>query len=196
MTPFDLLFLLVALATVLTLARAGSLALIRRRQQALRVLRNLAVALVGYIMVGLTVSLIRPQRVIALEDPWCLDDWCLTVTAARSRVDDSQRLVEVDLRLSSRARRTPQRARFAWVYLIDQRGRRYSPDPEPSAVALNVVMRPQEAVYTTRTFRVPPNALGLGLVTGHGGPYCGPMDLLVVGASGCVFRKPTMIRIP
>ncbi len=196
MTPFDLLFLLVALATVLTLARAGSLALTRRRQQALRVLRNLAVALVGYIMVGLTVSLIRPQRVIALEDPWCLDDWCLTVTGARSRVDDSQRLVEVDLRLSSRARRTPQRARFAWVYLIDQRGRRYSPDPEPSAVALNVVMQPQEAVYTTRTFRVPLDALGLGLVTGHGGPYCGPMDLLVVGASGCVFRKPTMIRIP
>jgi hypothetical protein len=39
------------------------------------------------------------------------------------------------------------------------------------------------------------NARILGLITGHGGPYCGPMSVLIIGAGGCLFNRPTMIRV-
>jgi hypothetical protein len=35
----------------------------------------------------------------------------------------------------------------------------------------------------------------LGLITGHGGAYCGAMSVLVIGEGGCWFHKPAMIRI-
>jgi hypothetical protein len=101
----------------------------------------------------------------------------------------------VQLRISSRAGRVAQRAAGAWVYLIDGQGHRYSPEPDPSSVPLDVLLQPQESVTTSRIFRVPADVHDLGLITGHGGPYCGPMDILIIGEGGCLFGKPTMIRI-
>jgi len=101
----------------------------------------------------------------------------------------------VGLRISSRARRVTQRASGAWLYLIDDRGHLYSPDPDPSAVPLDVLLQPGESVTTSRVFEIPSGVRRLGLVTGHGGPYCGTMDILIIGASGCLFKKPSMIRI-
>jgi len=101
----------------------------------------------------------------------------------------------VGLRIFSRAGRVSQRANEAWIYLIDDRGHLYSPDPDPSAVPLDVLLQPQESVTTSRVFNVPADAHRFGLITGHGGPYCGPMAWLIIGESGCLFGKPTMIRI-
>lgn len=146
-------------------------------------------------MVGVAVAFLKPQRVIRTGDPWCFDDWCLTVENVSRTPGQLEISYRVGLRIFSRARRVAQRANGAWVYLIDGRGRRYSPDPDPSAVPLDVLLQPQESVTTSRIFRVPDNVHELGLITGHGGPYCGPGALLIIGESGCLFRKPTMIRI-
>jgi hypothetical protein len=36
------------------------------------------------------------------------------------------------------------------------------------------------------------DAARLGLITGHGGPYCSSP---IIGEMGCVFNKPTMVRV-
>jgi hypothetical protein len=194
-TLFDLVFLLAVLATLGTLVAASVLALAGRRSTSLRLLGGLAVSAAAYLVVGLAVALLAPPRMLSVGDPWCFDDWCLTVEKVATTSGTSGLAYDIDLRLSSRARRISQRARGAWVYLIDERGRRYPPDPDPSAVPLDVLLGPGESVNTSRTFHTPADARPVGLITGHGGPYCGPMDLLVIGAAGCVFHKPPMVRI-
>lgn len=195
MTIFDLLFLVAALASLTTLATAGVLALRGKFKEAIWVLTVYGVCLAVYLATGLAVSLIKPQRVIAMGDPWCFDDWCLTAESVQKTSVSLPPGYVVNLRISSRARGITQRANGAWIYLIDAKGRRYAPEPDPSQPPLDIRLGPGESVATARTFRVPDGVHQLGLITGHGGPYCGPMAFAAIGDSGCLFRKPAMIRI-
>jgi hypothetical protein len=195
MTVFDLLFILAFLISAVTMAFAAVFAVRGRLPRALKILRLYCICASAYLAIALAVGFLKPQRVISIGDPWCFDDWCLTVERVDRTAGPSQVSYNVALRISSRARRVTQRANGAWVYLIDDQGRRYSPDPAPSAVPLDALLQPLESATTLRVFHIPPDAHELGLITGHGGPYCGPMDLLIIGSGGCLFRKPTMIRI-
>jgi len=195
MTIFDLLFLLAVLASLATLVVAAVFATRGRRAQALRILLAYCVAAVAYLTTGIAVAYFKPQRVIRTGDPWCFDDWCLTVEQVSHALGPAGTSYQVGLRIFSRARRVAQRANGAWLYLIDDRGRLYSPESDPSAVPLDVLLQPEESVTTSRVFHVPDEVHQLGLITGHGGPYCGAMAFLVIGESGCLFGKPAMIRI-
>jgi hypothetical protein len=195
MTIFDLLFIVAFLTSVVTLATAAVSAARGRCAQALKILRIYGICAAGYLAIGVAVAFLKPQRVIRAGDPWCFDDWCLTVENVIRTPAPLQVSYNVGLRISSRAQRVAQRATGAWIYLIDDRGHRYSPDADPSSVSLDVLLQPEESVTTSRIFRVPGDAHDLGLITGHGGPYCGPMDILIIGGGGCLFKKPTMIRI-
>jgi hypothetical protein len=177
------------------MAVAAVFAVRGRLPRALKILRLYCICAAAYFAIALAVGFLKPQRVMSIGEPWCFDDWCLTVERVDRTAGPSQVSYNVALRISSRARRVTQRANGAWVYLIDGQGRRYSPDPAPSAVPLDALLQPLESATTLRVFHVPPDAHELGLITGHGGPYCGPMDLLIIGSGGCLFRKPTMIRI-
>jgi hypothetical protein len=196
MSIFDLLFLLTVLASVITLAVVAVFAIRGQRSRALRILRLYVACAAGYLMAGIAVSFLKPQRVVPVGEPWCFDDWCLTAEKVSKTPGAGARIsYQVGLRISSQARRVTQRARGAWLYLIDDRGHLYSPDPDPNAIPLDVLLRPGESVRTSRVFEIPPGVRTLGLVTGHGGPYCGPMDILIIGSAGCLFQKPAMIRI-
>ncbi len=48
---------------------------------------------------------------------------------------------------------------------------------------------------TSRKFEVPGDVGALGLITGHGGPYCSAMSLLIIGEGGCLFNRPTLVRV-
>ncbi len=196
MTIFDLLFIVAFLATIAALLAAAVYALRGRRAQALSALRNLGMCAAAYFVSGIAVAFFGPQHVIDVGDPWCFDDWCLSVEKVNRTPNPTSVCYDVGLRIFSRAGRASQRAKGPWIYLIDGRGRRYAPDSDPSAVPLDVLLQPGESVAASRVFQVPAGVRKLGLITGHGGPYCGPMDLLVIGASGCLFNKPTMIRLP
>ena len=140
-----------------------------------------------YLGIALAVDYFCPQKVMAVGEAWCFDDWCLTVENVR-HTDVSD---EVQLRISSTARRVSQRAKGAWIYLIDASGRRYSPNTDPNATPLSVELAPLESVRTTRVFSVPAGVRSLGLITGHGAPYCS-MSLLIIGEGGCLFQRPTL----
>ena len=194
MTIFDLIFLAAVLTSVITLAAAAVYLLRGRGKKSLKILRNYGLCVVVYFLVALAVDFFRPQRVIAVGEPFCLDDWCLQVENVNYTSNGSKDSYHLDLRVFSTARRVSQRAKGAWIYLIDEHGRRYSPDSDPSAIPLDVQLGPQQSVTTSRVFMVPADAHKLGLITGHGGPYCG-MGMLIIGEGGCLFHRPTMIRI-
>jgi len=195
MTIFDLLFLLAILASVVTLVLAVVLAVRGRLASAFKILRIYAIGALAYLAGGIAVSYLKPQKVLRVGEPWCFDDWCLTVNKVSQVAGPTDVSYRVEFTILSRAGRISQRANGAWMYLIDDRAQRYTPDPDPSAVPLNVLLQPDETVQTSRVFQVPNNVRELGLVTGHGGSYCGAMAFAIIGQSGCLFGKPTVVRI-
>jgi hypothetical protein len=120
---------------------------------------------------------------------------CLSAEKVSRTSNPPNVVYRVDLRIVSRARRVAQRAKGAWIYLIDDQGRRYTPEPDSSAVPLDVLLQPDKSVTTPRTFRVPAGVQRLGLITGHGRAYRGAMAFLVMGQSGGLFKKPAIIRM-
>jgi hypothetical protein len=195
MSLFDLLFLLAFLSSFITLATVAVAAMQGRRAKARRVVTVWGICAAVYLALSLAVSYTRPQGILRVGEPWCFDDWCLVVDQVSQTPAPPQVSYNVQFRIFSRAGRATQRANGAWMYLIDERGHRYSPQADPSAVPLDVVLRPNESVSTSRVFRVPAGVHTLGLITGHGGAYCGAMSVLVIGEGGCWFNKPAMIRV-
>ena len=195
MTIFDVLFLGSALAAVAALGVALVTALRGRWVHAGAILKRLGAAVVAYEALVLIVAGVSPQRVLQVGELWCFDDLCLTVEQVAKMPAPPQAAYTVSLRISSRARRVTQRAKGAWIYLIDRQGRRYEPEADASAVPLDVSLQPGESVATSRVFKVPAEAGELGLITGHGGPYCIFPGPLIIGTGGCVFNKPDMVRI-
>jgi hypothetical protein len=195
MSIFDLLFLASALATVITLPVAAISALRGRGAKALRIVRTYGICAAAYFVIALAFDFFKPQRVIAVAEPWCFDDWCLQVENIERAPRGSKVSYDVKIRIYSTARGISQRANGAWIYLIDEQGRRYSAKPNPSTKPLTVKLGPEQSVSTSRAFEVPAEVRTVGLITGHGGPYCGAMSLLIIGEGGCLFNRPTLIRI-
>jgi hypothetical protein len=194
MSVFDLIFIGTVLGTIV----AGILVLVDivrgRLAQAARIVAACSIGAAVYLATGLTVSYFKPQHIVSIGEPWCFDDWCLQVKNV-NRLPSATRAYKVDFRMFSRAGRVSQRASGAWVYLIDGNGRRYEPDSDPGSVPLDVLLRPRESVEASRVFQVAGDAANLGLITGHGGPYCGIMSTLIIGEATCLYNKPTMVRI-
>ena len=195
MSIFDLVFLASALATAIVIVTL-LIALVRGRWTTVRRLGIGWLAFAAtYVVISLAVSYLRPQRIVSVGDPWCFDDWCLTAQKVTILPGSRDSRYQVEMQISSHARRVTQRAKGAWIYLIDEDGHRYDPKPDSSQAPLDVVLGPQQSVLTSRDFEVPNRVHTVGLITGHGGPYCGAMSVLVIGDGGCWFRKPPMIRI-
>jgi hypothetical protein len=194
MTIFDLLFIAVVFASLATLITAAIAAIRGHRAHALGILRKFCVCAIAYLTIVVMVALVSPQRVLNAGDPWCFDDWCLSVESVSRTPAPPQVSCQVSLRIFSQARRVSQRAKGAWIYVIDQHGNRYAPEPDPSAAPLDVLLQPGESVTTSRVFKLPADAGDLGLITGHGGPGCFP-GCFIIGADASLFHKRTFVRL-
>jgi hypothetical protein len=193
MSIFDLLFVVLFLASVATLVVAGNSAFRGRGVRALRILRRFAVCAGVYLGVVAISSAFWPRRVLRVGDPVCFDDWCICVEKVNTiPPPDGMRYV-VALRLSSSARRISQREKGVVTYLSDDRGRRYDPVPEESNVPFDVLLGPQASVAVTRVFDLPAYAHPAGLVITHEGGF--PIRWFLIGEESW-FHKPTIVRIP
>lgn len=193
MTIFDFFFLFLVLVSLGTWATALTAALRGQAKRALHILRNFGMAALAYLMVVALVEFLAPQRVLRVGEPWCFDDWCLSVESVHRIPVPPQVSYEVSLRVFSRALRVSQSAKGAWVYLIDDRGNRYGPAPAASEAPLDVRLAPGESMTTSRTFRVPADAGALGLITGHGGPVWLPA--LIIADEASLFHKRTFVQL-
>ena len=150
MSPFDLLFIFLFLAAVSALMAAAWFAISRQFGRSRTILFRLLVGAVAYMAVVIAMSLILPRRVVKIGDIQCFDDWCVSIAGFRRTLEGARVSYNVDLRLSSCARRISQREHNLAVYLTDDRGRRYDPVADKSAAPFNVLLRPQEAVVVSR----------------------------------------------
>jgi hypothetical protein len=192
MTLFDLLFIVLALAAVVSLVVAAGAALTGHRRTAGRVLMRLAGAAVTYLAVVYAVALASSAPVLALGEDNCSDDWCMAVTAVREVPDAAERTYDVTFRLSSRARRVSQRERGVLVYMRDAGGRRYEGESGPADAPFDVQLGPSETVTTHRRFVLPPGAAARDVVLTRGGipfPAC-----FIIGEASELLH-PAAVRI-
>jgi hypothetical protein len=192
MTTFDVIFIIAFLATVVLLMATVVATIGGRLRRALGRLLGLGVFVTVYLAVVIVVSLTSPQRLFAVNEPQCFDDWCISVdhvgqTPARARVSYA-----VTLRLFSRARSRAQRERGVNVYLLDDRGQRYEPRADPQAISLNARLDPGESLIATRRFTVPADIHNPGLVIAHK-RFPG---MFIIGDDQSLFHKPLVIRFP
>src|ERR1700741_1553704 len=134
MSLLELSFLLAVLVSAITLIAVVVLTFRGRRRQALTLVGVFGICVVSYLAAGVLISFAAPQRILRVGEPWCFDDWCLSVEQVNRASGPVENSYLVSLRIFSRARRVAQRANGAWIYLIDDRRHLYPPHPDPSAV--------------------------------------------------------------
>jgi hypothetical protein len=189
---FDLLFIAVLLASVVTVIAAAIAGIRGQSARAFRILRILGICAGIYLLTATVVRFLLPLRVLTIGDAQCSDDWCITVESVkRPPATGPEIYYEVIFRISSSARRVPQREKGLSTYLIDGRGRRFDPAPEMSHIPLDVMLEPEQTVTVPRTFRIPADAHQLNLVVAHEGGI--PMHWFIIGRSP--FDKSTVVRL-
>lgn len=192
MTVFDLIFIGVFFTTLILLMAAAVAAMRGHGRVALGLLGGLGVCIAAYLVVVGVTSLVSPRRMIALNEPQCFDDWCVAVDQVDRTPAGTNSAYTVTLRLFSRARGRAQRENGVNVYVLDDQGRRYEPQPDPQAVPFNQLLSPGESVRAIRRFLVPANAHNPGLVITHG-RFPG---LFIIGDEQSLFHKPSIIQFP
>ncbi len=195
MNIFDLLFIVLLLAAVVSLASAGIAAACGKRASALRILRILGVSAAIYFGIVCMVSAATPGKVLSPGDPRCFDDWCISVEGAQRIKEPSAISYDVTLRISSRARRISQRENSVVVYVTDDRWRRFDSIPRNSDVPLNTLLGPGESIIAHRVFHLPADSRGVGAVVAHEGSALGCFPGCLVITENEWFRKPAVTRL-
>jgi len=193
-TIFDLLFVLLFLAGALSLIGACISLLRGRRTRAFRLARGLAVGVLVYLGIVAVVGIGSPQVVRRLREDQCSDDWCIAVDSIRGDTSAASTTYDVDLRLSSRARRTAQRERFVVVYVLSESGQRFDATPDAAAIPFDTLLQAGETIHVRRRFAVPPRAGRAGVVVAREGGYRFP-GCCIIGDESSVFHKHAITPI-
>lgn len=192
MTAFDLVFVIVFFSVLGMLAAAALAALRRQPSKALGRLRTLGLFLASYLLVVALTSVISPRKSVPIGEARCFDDWCVSVKGIERSPADGGSSYNVALELHSRARARAQRENGVSVYVLDERGRRYEPSPDSSAVPLDTMLSPGASVIATRRFYLPSDVREAGLVVAHGW-FPG---LFIIGDDQSLLHKPTVTPLP
>ncbi len=209
MTIFDGVLILAVFGCTLALFSLCYFFLRRQWTRARRVLLVLGSFIVLYAAVLLSVSLLSPQRVFAMHQDRCFDDWCISVERVmqQSSVDVAPTVVRahgtfylVTVRISSHARAITQRALDVQIYLLDVKGQHYDP-ASPGQQALDAMgqggrpldseLAPGGSFTRTIVFDLPKSSSHLALGVTHG---LFP-DVLVIGSEQSFLHKPTIILL-
>ena len=208
---FELLFLVVFLASVVTLAAIIRAVVQGRRQSAVKLLAGYATGAALYLGTVVAVSLGSPQRVLTIGEDRCFDDWCIAVdnVTVTRELGPGERATKangvfyvVSLRLSNRARGRAQRASSAAVHLMDGRGRRYEysgPGQEAfeaqdgPAAPLTATIPVGQFLTTVQVFDLPTDAQDVSLTVEH--PVGLSPGLLIIQDEASLFHQPTIVRL-
>lgn len=209
MTIFDLVLILAVLGSVIALCALFYFLLRRQWRWARRVALAFISVVVLYAVTLVGVALLSPQRVLAMHQDRCFDDWCLsvervvqqpTVGVAPAVVTAHKEFYLVTVRVTSQARAISQRALDVQVYLLDAQGQRYDSSVSGQQAldmagqggqALSTELAPGGSFTRTIVFDLPRGLAHLALVVTHG---LFP-DLLVIGSEQSFLHKPTIIEL-
>lgn len=174
MSIFDLLLILLVLATAVGIVIAVASLFLRRRAVAGRFLAGVVMAWTVYLGVGAVVALSAPQHIMALGEDRCFDEMCFAVTgwnrmpspmAARGATSASRSFYVVAVRIKNRSRGRAQRELGRKGVLIDRSGRVYevsregmhelSPVGGPPFPGLDAEVGPGQILETELVFELP-----------------------------------------
>jgi hypothetical protein len=205
MTIFDLLFLVCALVAIGTIVRAAYLALRGRSHLALRTLVRLAVGSAIYGVVLVVVSMVQPEREVAVGDPHCFDDFCIAVdSAARlgsiGSVASAGDFVVVSGRVISKARRRQRETDVRGVLRDDEAGRHEVSTRGQQALrelgragnSLTDFVEPERPNTFELAFDVPKTSRTFEFITAHGWLP----GALIIGGAESLFHRPTVVHVP
>jgi hypothetical protein len=168
----------------------------REREKALRGVTWIAGVWVVYLATLGTVSLVQPQRVVAMGQEQCFDDMCFAVVGAEEvpgfLIRDGSRLVRVSVRVSNRGRGRPQSEGLIRAYLVDAQGRRWEESAGVGGVRLTARVAAGDSVVSEPVFKVAGDATGLELVFTHGWKQPG---VLVIGDSDSWLHRRTVVKL-
>lgn len=194
MTIFDLLFILIFLASIVALATAAFQLIRGHGRKSLRVLSVSAVILAVYFAICCASTLLTPRRELTIGQPQCFDDWCVELDAITRSASASATSYEATIRIFSQAKRVARREKGIAFYLEDEAGHRYAAIPSPSDLPTNALLAPNESVTLTRNFQLPFTAHAAGFVATHEGGF--PIQWFVIGEGASLFHKEPTTLLP
>ncbi len=207
----ELVFILAFLSLAGSLLAALISALRGRRKKALSLATACAASSAIYMTVLITVAILSPQRVLAVGEDHCFDDWCIAVSGftVAPQVGESEKLVKaegkfyvVTLRLSNRARGREQRAGSVAVHLLDQRlhvhdvsirGQRAFESEHGVAAPLTSTIAVGQFIDTVQVFDLPTDSAEVSLTVEH--PVGPSPGLFVIGDESSLLHRPTIVRL-
>jgi predicted NBD/HSP70 family sugar kinase len=211
MTLFDLLLILVVLATVVSLLTLAGALLFRRWRIAQRLAIGLLSVWVVYLAAGTAIAVLSPQRILALGEDRCFDEMCFAVTGfQRTPAIESPGgttrargvFYILDARVSSRSHGRAQREIGRQGLLVDQTGNSYEVSQEGmQALAgvegplpgLDTEVAPGQAVSTKLVFDVPADIGSPAFTLGTTIRFFPP--LIILGDDEHFLHKPTIVRL-
>jgi hypothetical protein len=153
-----------------------------------RILFGWGIGAAGYAAILFAVAALPHNSNFRMGVPYCDDDWCMSIEAITKTPMPAGSSYKLALKLSSLANRGPRSATDAWIYLTDERGRRFLPLRDPSAIPIDVAIAPHGSVNTWLTFNLPSDAHTLFFAGGvNGFRYAS----LIIGI-GDVLHKPRL----
>ncbi len=201
----DLFFIISFILTISGIVGLLAAIILRRRRLAKLLTTGLAIYAGVYLLLLVGVSLLSPQRVLAMHDVRCFDDWCMAVEQVEQRpaigtVQAQGSFYLVTLQVSSQAKRIRQRELDTSVFLLDDGGKRYdlSPTGQRALEAAGQAGQPLNswldagAAFThIAVFDLPPGVSQPGLVIAHGA-FPGS---IIIGDDQSILHKPTIMRL-
>lgn len=166
MTIFDLLLILLALATAGAVVAAFAALLFRRWAFAAKcVVATVAVWLL-YLGVGTLVAVNTPQHILKLGEDRCFDEMCFAVTGWNRTASKNEGMSYylVYVRISNRSRSHAQRENGRTGVLVDRTGHVYQLSPEAMRAlassgaaypGLDSRVGPGQSLETTLAFELP-----------------------------------------
>lgn len=193
MSIADLAFVFLILTTGGLLTALGWSLLRRRARRARHLAGLLAAGLAAYFALLIIVSLTASQRVLAIGEPLCSDDWCLAITEVTTSATPT--IYTVTFEVSSRARRVAMRENGVVVHLVDARGTRFAALADPAGPGFNTWLQAGQVVTLTRVFATPDVQAPVAIVIEREGMDRFPR-LLIIGDNDSLFHPPVMVRLP
>jgi hypothetical protein len=210
MTPFDLLLIVLVLATAAALAATIMALALRRWKGALQLGAGVVLAWILYLGVGAVVAVSTPQRTMAIGQDRCFDEMCYAVTGFRrsATIDAPDKVIQaqgvfliVNVRVSNRSKGHAQRERGRTGVLLDPSGRVYEQSAQSTQAlalsdgppsGLDAMVEPGQPLAVTLVFDVPANAHPAFALASN--LAINPARI-VIGDEQHLFHKPTIVPL-
>lgn len=207
MTIFDLLFILLFLASVIALISVLILLVRARRTAAKRLLWIFGSVWAVYLAIVFLVAAATPQRVIPTNEEECYDEMCFSVIQAQtapqlgppaSPISANGIFYVVTVRVTSHSRGRTQ-SEGGIRALLWNSGNYYEVSPPAQRAweaihganpVLTARLRPGESILSDQVFEVPARSSSLSLVLSHGFTP----GYFVIGECP-LFHPPTIFRL-